>query len=110
MQDPNKPYNLLGLLKAALKTEGIKASHLNQNYPDVEGDARERLQVTLPIGRTIHLWVKKNKLIISSKARIAFATYAMDVANPANDPGSVIEMFKNMCKAQIDFINKCEKL
>jgi len=106
----DKPYNFFGLLKEALRTEGVKASHLNQNYPDREDDTRERLQVSLPIGKTIHIWIKKNKMLIGGKAHLSQARYAMDIANPANDPSTVVEMFKEMCKAQATFINKCEKL
>lgn len=108
--DKDQPYNIFGLLKEALRAEGVRASHLNQNRPDVEGDQRERLQVALPIGKTIHLYIHKNKLLISSKAQWGAAKYAMDIANPANDPSTIVKMFTDMCKAQGDLITKCEKL
>jgi len=102
--------NMLSLLKVSLKAIGVKVSHLNQNHPDSVYDNRERLQITLPLGRTIHIYVKKNQMLISSKAHLTSATYSMDITNPANDPNTIVEMFKTICEAQIKFLNKCIKL
>lgn len=98
--------SMLSLLKSALKSIGVKVAHMNQKNPG----SRERLQVWLPIGKALHIFVDNNKLLIGHNAYIRSAKYSLDFVDPAKDPAIIVEMFKTMCEAQIAFMNKCEKL
>ena len=101
---------MLSLLKKALKSIGVKVAHMNQKNPGSLYYDRERLQVWLPIGKALHIFVDNNKLLISHNAYIKAAKYSLDFVDPTKDPAIIVEMFKTMCEAQITFMNKCDKL
>lgn len=101
----NEKIEILEVLKAELKAEGVKVAYIKKTYSE-----HPRLQIMLPLGRAMHVFVVEGKLLLSEGGACYKADKVMDLAVPGNDPQAVVDMFKELLQTQMKFLNKFSKL
>lgn len=104
MGDPDK-IEILEVLKTELKAQGVKVSYIKKTWGD-----HPRLQIMLPLGRAMHVFVVEGKLLLSEGGACYKADRFMDLAVPGNDPQAVIDMFKELLETQTKFLGKFSDL
>ena len=102
-----KPIDFFEVIRDELKKVGAKVTYIGKNPMAGHGP---RLQIALPFGRTIHMFIFKGLLILSKKAEIYAAEHYIDLNSPNGDPQVVVDLFREMFNAQIKFVDKFEKL
>jgi len=101
----NDKIDILEVLKAELKAQGVKVSHIKKTAYE-----HPRLQIMLPLGRAMHVFVVEGKLLLSEGGACYKADKIMDLAVPGNDPQAVVDMFKELLQTQVKFLSKFNDL
>lgn len=107
MNETQPKFNLIEGLKAAMKAQGVRVAHIKKN-PSMH--RAERLQIMLPLGRSMHIFIVDGKLLLSEGGEIYKADRYMELALPGSDPQAVVDLFTEMLQTQNKFLAKFQPL
>ena len=104
---PTSPKpDLMEMLKAALKAQGVKVAHIKGKTGAGAWNRPPRLQIMLPLGKAMHIFIIDGKLLLSEGGEIYKADRYMELADPKNDPQAIVDMFNELLQTQNKFLSK----